>query len=87
MLVCRWFFVGVVSEFVTADLNSDLFAFPQEVGRHSGQILGSLHILGNVSALKNEVADGLAELKETGDYVGFARHIRSGLSDSYSKVQ
>ncbi|XP_031566059.1 uncharacterized protein LOC116301181 [Actinia tenebrosa] len=58
----------------------------KEIGRQSAKILGSLHLLGNVTGLKDNIAEGLTELKESGDYMGFARHVRSGLTDSYYKL-
>ena len=58
----------------------------QEVGLQSAKILGSLHLLGNVTELRTELAEGLNDLKETGDYAGFVRHLRKGLSKSYQKV-
>lgn len=59
----------------------------QEIGRQSGKILGSLHLLGNVTGLKDSIAEGLADLRETGDYLGFVGHVRNGLTDSYYKVE
>ncbi|KAK3729335.1 hypothetical protein QZH41_009044, partial [Actinostola sp. cb2023] len=58
----------------------------KEVGRQSAKILGSLHLLGNVTGLKDSIAEGLAELKETGNYMGFAGHVRNGLTESYYKL-
>ncbi|KAL9966761.1 hypothetical protein ACROYT_G024880 [Oculina patagonica] len=57
----------------------------KEIGRQSTSLLGSLHLLGNLSSLQDEIADGLADLKETGDYMGFVRHVRGGLAESYYK--
>jgi len=57
----------------------------KEVGRQSTSLLGSLHLLGNLSSLQDEIADGLADLKETGDYIGFVKHVRGGLAESYYK--
>lgn len=57
----------------------------KEIGRQSASLLGSLHLLGNLSSLQDEIADGLADLKETGDYMGFVRHVRGGLAESYYK--
>ena len=59
----------------------------QEIGRQSTSLLGSLHLLGNLSSLQDEIAGGLADLRETGDYMGFVRHVRGGLAESYSKVR
>lgn len=58
----------------------------QEIGRQSTSLLGSLHLLGNLSSLQDEIAGGLADLRETGDYMGFVRHVRGGLAESYNKV-
>ena len=44
-------------------------------------------MLGNISSLQEEIADGLADLKETGDYIGFVKHVRGGLAESYYKVR
>ncbi|KAJ7380094.1 Vacuolar protein sorting-associated protein 13D [Desmophyllum pertusum] len=57
----------------------------KEIGRQSTSLLGSLHLLGNLSSLHWEIAGGLADLKETGDYMGFVRHVRGGLAESYYK--
>lgn len=57
----------------------------KEIGRQSTSLLGSLHLLGNLSSLQSEIAEGLAELKETGDYLGFVKHVRGGLAESYYK--
>ena len=59
----------------------------QEIGRQSTSLLGSLHLLGNLSSLQGDISDGLAELKETGDYFGFVRQVRGGLAESYYKVR
>ena len=58
----------------------------QEIGRQSTSLLGSLHLLGNLSSLQGDISDGLADLRETGDYFGFVRHVRGGLAESYYKV-
>ncbi|PFX22267.1 vacuolar protein sorting-associated protein 13D-like [Stylophora pistillata] len=57
----------------------------KEIGRQSTSLLGSLHLLGNLSSLQGDISDGLAELKETGDYFGFVRQVRGGLAESYYK--
>lgn len=57
----------------------------KEIGRQSTSLLGSLHLLGNLSSLQDEIAGGLADLRETGDYMGFVRHVRGGLAESYNK--
>lgn len=57
----------------------------KEIGSQSASLLGSLHLLGNISSLQEEIADGLADLKETGDYIGFVKHVRGGLAESYYK--
>lgn len=59
----------------------------QEIGRQSTSLLGSLHLLGNLSSLQGDISDGLADLRETGDYFGFVRHVRGGLAESYYKVR
>lgn len=64
-----------------------IIIFFKEIGRQSTSFLGSLHLLGNLSSLQGEIADGLADLKETGDYMGFVRHVRGGLAESYYKVR
>ncbi|XP_073236980.1 uncharacterized protein [Porites lutea] len=57
----------------------------KEIGSQSASLLGSLHLLGNISSLQEEIADGLADLKQTGDYIGFVKHVRGGLAESYYK--
>lgn len=57
----------------------------KEIGRQSTSLLGSLHLLGNLSSLQGDISDGLADLRETGDYFGFVRHVRGGLAESYYK--
>lgn len=59
--------------------------YMKEIGRQSTSVLGSLHLLGNLSSLHGDIAEGLADLKETGDYMGFVRHVRGGLVESYNK--
>lgn len=61
--------------------------FFQEIGRQSTSLLGSLHLLGNLSTLHGDITEGLADLKETGDYLGFVKHVRGGLLESYNKVE
>lgn len=63
------------------------FQFSKEIGSQSASLLGSLHLLGNISSLQEGIADGLADLKETGDYIGFVKHVRGGLAESYYKVR
>ncbi|XP_048579554.1 intermembrane lipid transfer protein VPS13D isoform X2 [Nematostella vectensis] len=60
--------------------------YMKEIGRQSTKILGSLHLLGNMTGLRDDIAEGLAELRETGNYMGFVRHVKSGLADSYYKL-
>lgn len=57
----------------------------KEIGRQSTSLLGSLHLLGNLSSLHGDITEGLADLKETGDYLGFVKHVRGGLLESYNK--
>ncbi|XP_046846719.1 uncharacterized protein LOC124440376 [Xenia sp. Carnegie-2017] len=58
----------------------------KEFGSQSARVLGSMHLLGNISRLKQDIMSGFKTLRETGEFVTFFRQVTTGVASSYSKL-
>jgi hypothetical protein len=62
------------------------FISPQELGSQSARVLGSMHLFGNISRLKQDIMSGFTTLRETGEFITFFHQVTTGVASSYSKV-
>ncbi|CAB4006786.1 Hypothetical predicted protein [Paramuricea clavata] len=57
----------------------------KELGSQSARVLGSMHLFGNVSRLKQDIMSGFTTLRETGEFITFFHQVTTGVASSYSK--
>ncbi len=62
------------------------FISPKELGSQSARVLGSMHLFGNISRLKQDIMSGFTTLRETGEFITFFHQVTTGVASSYSKV-
>ena len=60
--------------------------FSKELGSQSARVLGSMHLFGNISRLKQDIMTGFTTLRETGEFITFFHQVTTGVASSYSKV-